>query len=147
MSTFLGDGWSLDINQPGEWIYTLHPYIDKKWRGTDPSGHEHSGAALKASTEARHSEPYWCPQCQDEHDDFLGYFCLACGVEVEPGTTTDPTWVPGPIEATLVISHGGVEETYVVSQAFTEAVRHTMTIDEIMALLEDRCFLVSRKVG
>src|ERR1043165_6985769 len=64
----------LEFNQDVEWITSDLPEPDPNWKGADSNGHEHH-----AVVEAEHvtyptlklaaGEPYWCPDCRDEHTD------------------------------------------------------------------------------
>ena len=80
----------LEFNQDVEWITSDLPEPDPNWKGADSNGHEHH-----AVVEAEHvtyptlklaaGEPYWCPDCRDEHTD-TWWECPACGEKVTPGT-------------------------------------------------------------
>lgn len=78
---------------------------DPKWAYTDHAGHEHyyrkgsrygegSGyPTLIVVTE----EPYWCPDCHDEHTS-SHYECPLCDEEIAPGLVPEPPYreyIPG----------------------------------------------------
>lgn len=63
------------------------PYLDRDWQGFCSNGH----AVSYGTMVTRHSDPYWCDSCRDEHDDVLGYNCPDCAAEVKPGVVYSDT--------------------------------------------------------
>jgi hypothetical protein len=66
------------------------PRPDPEWTYTDHAGHDHHREGngyptLVVVTE----EPYWCPDCHEEHTD-SHYECPLCGEEIAPGLVSAP---------------------------------------------------------
>ena len=61
------------------------PRPDPKWTYTDQQGHEHyrEGNGYPTLVVVL-EEPYWCPDCHDEHQ-WSHYECPLCGETIEPG--------------------------------------------------------------
>ena len=79
---------------------------DPDWRYTDQQGHKH---AYVPGEEDHYptlvtvlEEPYWCPDCHDEHQD-SHHECVICGEEIVPGSRVPPgpTYMPGMKQAFL----------------------------------------------
>jgi hypothetical protein len=105
MSIALEEGAVLEFEQDGRWITNDSPQPDPNWRGVDSNGHEHYYAAgddRYPTLVLVAGEPYYCPDCNDEHQD-TWYECRTCGEKVEPGTRIDPTpkWIAGEMQYTL----------------------------------------------
>lgn len=119
--------WNLTVeNHPMYVPPSIFPVHDPKWEGVDSHGHPHSTAMLRQTTEARYGEPWFCLDCNDGHEDFLGYFCTICGDKVEPRLVPDHGhYIPGLTEATLEVNDSPAPsvirtQTWYVSEAFTE---------------------------
>lgn len=91
-----GTGRSLEVRVERIAVSTALPRPDPNWTYTDHAGHEHaytSHAAdviLYRNLVLRTGEPYWCPDCQDEHTDSW-LECPQCGEKITPGTYVDTT--------------------------------------------------------
>jgi hypothetical protein len=73
------------------------PRPDKKWTYTDRHGHEHRWDDGYPTLVVVTEEPYWCPDCHDEHTD-SHYECPLCGEEIAPGLVPAPLYreyIPG----------------------------------------------------
>lgn len=80
-------------------VTTGLPQPDPTWTHTDRAGHVHTYGTKEdpyPTLVLRHSEPYWCESCQDEHTD-TWFECPQCGEKIEPGTYIDssPQYMPG----------------------------------------------------
>lgn len=63
------------------------PGPDPSWRYTDTAGHEHCYDDGYPTLElVTVSEPYWCPDCHEEHEGDTELRCRLCGEQVTPGT-------------------------------------------------------------
>lgn len=95
----LGDNTVLEVDREMIEYSTALPQLDPKWRGADSQGHEHAyadGADHYPSLDLILGEPYWCEDCQDEHQDSWRV-CRICGEKVTPGTFVDTSvkYMPG----------------------------------------------------
>jgi DNA-directed RNA polymerase subunit RPC12/RpoP len=74
-----------------QWIESDLPESDPNWQGADSNGHEHramksdTGRVAYPTLKQVTGEPYWCPDCGDEHAD-MWLECPICGEKVTPGT-------------------------------------------------------------
>jgi hypothetical protein len=68
--------------------------IDRAWRYVDKAGHVHEWVEPPSwhrqdgwflTIHYVPGEPYWCADCNDEHEGEGHYECLACGEVINPG--------------------------------------------------------------
>lgn len=93
-------GRRLEIEVERIEVTTALPQPDPRWTYTDHAGHGHAyGSKTQPypTLVRRQSEPYWCPDCQDEHTDSW-LECPLCGEKIQPGTYVDtsPQYIAGP---------------------------------------------------
>lgn len=96
------EGRTLQIETERIKVATELPQPDPRWAYTDHAGHHHAYGSGGPATERyptlvlRESEPYWCPDCQDEHTDSW-LECPLCGEMIAPGTYVDrsPRYING----------------------------------------------------
>jgi hypothetical protein len=72
------------------------PRPDPRWTYTDQAGHQHrydktAPGHYYPTQVVVTEEPYWCPDCHDEHSD-SHYECPLCGEEIEPGLVSAPLY-------------------------------------------------------
>lgn len=80
-------------------ITSSTPKPDEMWRYTDRAGHEHYWQGGYPTLRTVVEEPYWCPDCNEEHAD-SHLECPLCGETVYPATVVTPwrEFVPGPTQ-------------------------------------------------
>ena len=92
-------GPQLEIDREMVEVSTALPQPDPNWTYTDDAGHEHAYGSRETpypTLVERQGEPYWCPDCEDEHVD-TWLECPLCGQKIQPGTyiDTSPMFIPG----------------------------------------------------
>jgi len=96
------EGRTLEIETERIEVTTALPQPDPRWTYTDHAGHRHAYGADGPAPDRyptlvlRESEPYWCPDCEDEHTD-TWFECPLCGEKITPGTFVDtsPKYISG----------------------------------------------------
>lgn len=95
------DDHVLEIHR--EWIdiTSALPRPSPSWTYTDAAGHNHvygTDRELYPTLVIRTGEPYWCDECEDDHEDDW-YECPLCGEKITPGSYVDssPRPMPGPV--------------------------------------------------
>ena len=131
MATFTleHDGRVLEIDRERIEVSTALPQPDPSWTYTDRALHAHAYGTKREPYPTlawKHSEPYWCADCQDEHTDSW-LECPLCGEKVRPGTFVDtsPKWIDGPTSYTLD-GQGVTPQEAEVFLASARAVRDTV---------------------
>lgn len=141
----------LEVEHDGQWITSELPQPDPAWQAVDSNGHEHywqEGPDRYPTLRVVEGEPYWCPDCRDEHTDSW-WVCRECGEKIEPGTRVDmsPKWIAGPTTYTLNgerISEERARQIIEERQAVSRA--EAASAEEFTAAQRLRQALISRGV-
>lgn len=110
-STYTGNGWKLVVETDQIEVTSNSPRADPDWRYTDEAGHvhffddiTHGYPTLVSVTE----EPYWCADCEDEHED-SHLECPHCMEVIAPGMTGPSIFrefIPGPTHVRIELPDG-----------------------------------------
>lgn len=132
MTTIRGPGFTVTITTEQIELTSLGPEPDPGWRFTDAAGHEHyRGERGWPTLGWVIDERYWCPDCEDEHED--GHWaCSICGEWISPGMrpASARRFIMGPTSGEAKLDDGRV---YFLTAADVARLR-TLVADEWAAL-------------
>jgi hypothetical protein len=155
-----GRGWTLTMEERGEFVTMGIRTLNPGWRGTDSNGHEHyyeggQYPTLELIIDAQH----WCDGHEGmyNHDPHMAvdeshYECVTCRETVEPGTfpPDHQAWMGGPIEYRLagVRSDGMQVDASLVPEEFerirdAEHDRDAVVMAVLDALPQERIYSLS----
>jgi hypothetical protein len=122
---YSGDWGTLRIETEMIDVTSGLPRPDHAWTFTDAHDHDHRWDDGYPTLVVVTEEPYWCPDCEDEHTD-SHYECPLCGEVIEPGLRPAPLYreyVPGLTSAWL--NDEPISEAE--AQAIVERIRNQTT--------------------
>jgi hypothetical protein len=100
-------GYTLEVENHGQWLRADGVEADPEWRAVDSRGHGHFyGIAVRYPTLTWIAEP--CSMGHGEDCDSEGHYeCATCGETVVPGTrAARDAWMDGPVSYHLVVQDG-----------------------------------------
>lgn len=144
-STLIWPGFELEIDRPGEFVYSDLPAADERWTFVDQEGHGHFWKDKGYPTLTWVVEP-----CTMGHDDCDGeghYECSICGEEIRPGTrTADPIWIAGAVSYTLKVMGDGMVRTYALTEREVSALTDAVS-SSVEGLLADSHLVEVERTG